>query len=61
MVPPAGSRTARRNRMRRNYIAGEWIEALNATSFVLIAALGCVLGWATAQAHDVNLTRSWPR
>ena len=47
--------------MRRNYVAGEWIEALDATSFVLIAALGCVLGWATAQAHDVNLTRSWPR
>jgi hypothetical protein len=31
------------------------------TGFVLIAGVGCVLVWATAQGHYVNLTSSWPQ
>ena len=36
-------------------------DFLIAASFVLIAGIGCVLVWATAQGHSVNLTRSWPQ
>ncbi len=36
-------------------------DFLIATSLVLITGIGCVLVWATAQGHYVNLTRSWPQ
>ena len=36
-------------------------DFLMATSLVLITGIGCVLVWATAQGHCVNLTRSWPQ
>jgi hypothetical protein len=36
-------------------------DFLIATSLVPITGIGCVLVWATAQSHYVNLTRSWPQ
>ena len=36
-------------------------DFLIATSLLVITGIGCVLVWATAQGHYVNLTRSWPQ
>jgi len=36
-------------------------DFLIATSLVLVTGIGCVLVWATAQGHYVNLTSSWPQ